>query len=484
MIARVLVAIRDTKLRSRVGRLLKSEDIVLSVLDPQDVTWDALANYPTDVLVVSRTVMPADCDNHIARLVDAPNAPAVVVLTERDDAEEHARLRGAGAEAILHGKVPEYMLQSALQSIVAARRDFLDKALAARRAMAQPRLADFVSTSESMQVFMKTVYRVVDSDAPLLVTGETGVGKERLARAVHGASRRSDSPFISVNCGAIPEHLLESQLFGHEKGAFTGATRTQRGCFELAHGGVLFLDEITELPFHLQVKLLHVLQDFEVRPLGSERAIPVDVRIIAATNRDIAEEVQEKRFRQDLFYRLGVVALQVPPLRERKGDIPLLAESFIADLSARIGRSVRAIAPESMQMLVHYAWPGNVRELINVLERAILLCEDNEITPTDLPEEIAGSQVAAPPFLPDEDGSAMRISDAWMSRPLRDIRENAVARVEKAYLTRLLEETHGRIAITAERAGIEPRSLFTKMKKYGLRKEDFKSRRPSRQNRT
>ena len=174
-------------------------------------------------------------------------------------------------------------------------------------------MSDFVSVSPVMQRFIRTVHRVADSDAPLLVTGETGVGKERLARAVHYDSRRADGPFISVNCGAIPENLLESQLFGHVKGAFTGAARAQRGCFELAHGGTLFLDEIAEMPFHLQVKLLHVLQDFEVSPVGSERKIPVDVRVIAATNRSIKQEVEEKRFRRDLYYRLSVVSVDVPP---------------------------------------------------------------------------------------------------------------------------------------------------------------------------
>jgi DNA-binding NtrC family response regulator len=343
--------------------------------------------------------------------------------------------------------------------------------------MVRAELADFISSSPAMQRFMKTVYRVVDSDAPLLINGETGVGKERLARAIHAASRRSDGPFISVNCGAIPENLLESQLFGHEKGAFTGASRAQRGCFELAHRGIVFLDEITELPFHLQVKLLHVLQDYAIRPVGSEATIDVDVRVIAASNKSIEHEVKERRFRHDLYYRLSVVTLTVPPLRERREDIPGLASAFIGELAVRVGRRIRGITGDALQRLSEYAWPGNVRELINVLERAVLLCEGAEVTSDDLPEEIRATVVSL------SDGAAAGQTPAmasdvgpWLGKPLREGREAAAEQFERAYLCALLRETQGRIAETARRAGIEPRSLFTKMRRYGLRKEDFKSR--------
>jgi DNA-binding NtrC family response regulator len=303
------------------------------------------------------------------------------------------------------------------------------------------------------------------------------VGKERLARAVHAASRRADGPFISVNCGAIPENLLESHLFGHEKGSFTGAARAQRGCFELAHGGTLFLDEICEMPFHLQVKLLHVLQDFEVRPIGSEKAIAVNVRVVAATNRDIEKEVEEQRFRRDLYYRLSVVSVTVPPLRERREDIPTLAESFVEDLSARVGRKVRRISEQAMRSLCDYAWPGNVRELVNVLERAVLLCDGNEIAPRDLPEDVRAGGATRPAGEDAAREPLAAMADAWLDKPLRDGREAAAGEFEKAYLARLLSRTQGRIAETAQRAGIEPRSLFTKMKRHGLRKEDFKERR-------
>jgi transcriptional regulator with PAS, ATPase and Fis domain len=314
----------------------------------------------------------------------------------------------------------------------------------------------------------------VDSTTPLLILGETGVGKEHLARAIHNESRRTTSPFVSVNCGAIPEQLLESHLFGHEKGAFTGASRPQRGCFELAHGGTIFLDEICEMHSHLQVKLLHVLQNYEVLPIGREQVIPVDVRIMAATNRDIKEEIAAGRFRQDLYYRLSVVELVVPSLRERRGDIPILVESFIQDLGNRIGRNVSGITPEALERLEVYPWPGNIRELINVLERSILLCEGSLIDLEDLPMEIVDSTAATALEHPRVEGE-MSLSEDWLDHPIREVREWAIHQAEKAYLIGLLTRTGGRIAETADMAGIDPRSVHNKMKRYGLHKETFRN---------
>jgi DNA-binding NtrC family response regulator len=477
MLVRVLLAIDNAKLRRRVQTFLREEDLLVNVVKDRPIAWERVEEFPTDILIVTRSVVPEPRASCIARVADAPNGPGLVVLSEQQDAREEAELVAAGADLVLHTGVPDAALRGALDTVIAARTNLLTKTLTARRAMLRPQLSDFVSSSPVMQQFMKTVYRVVDSDAPILVIGETGVGKERLARAIHAASRRSDGPFISVNCGAIPENLLESHLFGHEKGAFTGSTRAQRGCFELAHGGSIFLDEICEMPFHLQVKLLHVLQDFEVRPIGSEKMIPVNVRVVAATNRDIEQEVREKRFRQDLYYRLSVVSVRVPPLVERKEDIPTLAVSFLEDLSARVGRKVRRISPEAMRCLCDYSWPGNVRELINVLERAVLLCEGGEIAPKDFPDDIRAGAQGRPAGTAAPGGTAAAAqAEAWLDRPLREGREAAAAEFEKAYIVGLLRRTQGKIAETAERAGIEPRSLFTKMKRHGLRKEDFKDR--------
>jgi two-component system response regulator AtoC len=337
-------------------------------------------------------------------------------------------------------------------------------------------LSDFVSKSPAMRTFMNVVYRVVGSDAPLLIQGETGVGKERLARAIHIESLRSAGPFIAVNCGALPESLLESELFGHEEGAFTGATRSRRGCFELAHRGTIFLDEITEMPVHLQVKLLRVLQEYEIQPVGAEKSIKIDVRLMASTNRNLDEEIRLGRFRKDLFYRLSVVSLTVPPLRERREDIPTLVRSHVAFLRPRMGGEC-TIAPESMAALTQYAWPGNVRELINVIERAMLLCTTNEITLADLPESIRGV-ASAPAYQSPATGDILALmtedSKSLLKLPWRTARKVFLDRLEREYLWQLLKETKGHIGQTAKLANIRPRSLFDKMQKHGLRKEDFK----------
>jgi transcriptional regulator with GAF, ATPase, and Fis domain len=233
------------------------------------------------------------------------------------------------------------------------------------------------------------VRRLVASDSNLLILGETGVGKEWLARAVHNEGPRSGGPFLAVNCAALPDALLESELFGHERGAFTGAVRAHRGAFELAHRGTLFLDEVGELPLPLQAKFLRVIEERRITRLGGERAFGVDVRVMAATNRDLEAEVRARRFRADLYYRLGVVALTLPPLRDRVEDVPGLAASALRAAEARVGRPGLSIEPEAMAALVAYAWPGNVRELRNVIERAALLAPGDRLSLADFPRAIS-----------------------------------------------------------------------------------------------
>jgi transcriptional regulator with GAF, ATPase, and Fis domain len=278
---------------------------------------------------------------------------------------------------------------------------------------------------------------------------------------------------VTVNCGALPEGLLESELFGHEQGAFTGATRARRGYFELADGGTIFLDEIGDLPLHLQVKLLRVLEDRTVRRVGSERTIPVNVRVMAATNRQLEVEVSDKRFRADLYYRLAVVTLTVPPLRERREDIPDLVQSYVDHFSTHLGRQVCQVTPPALDALTRYSWPGNVRELINVIERAVLLCPKPAIDLGDLPRAVAAHACVDGPTSEDLtslSGSFRRMFDV----PLLEARQEVSAEFERLYLTEALRKTDGRIGQAAERAGINQRSLYQMMRRHGLRKEDFK----------
>lgn len=477
MLPRVTVAIDTSAQRERIVKLLQRNDVLTQVAPENALEWSSLPPFPTDILVVSRSLIPVPMEQNIQTFTSVPNAAAVVVISsEQLDEARHTSLQAAGAIAVLFSELDTEEIGLAMDTIIENKREVLNKLIIARRSSARPHLSDFISDSKSMQSFVKVVKKIVDSDSNLLITGETGVGKERLARAIHAASRRANGPFISINCGAIPESLMESELFGHIKGSFTGASSNKRGCFELAHNGILFLDEISEMPLNLQVKLLHVLQDFNIRPVGSERVISVDARVVAATNRNLQSEMEEKRFRNDLYYRLSILTLTVPPLRERSEDIPVLAESFVDELSDRIGRNVEDMSQDVLKALCKYSWPGNVRELINVIERAIILTESTRIEISDLPEEISGVAAAdTMGYGPTDTGNGPpAISDLMLGLPLKEGRQRVVERYEREYLRSLLKRTHGCVGETAALAGIVPRSLFSKMRKYGLRKENFK----------
>jgi DNA-binding NtrC family response regulator len=324
-----------------------------------------------------------------------------------------------------------------------------------------------------MQRFLRLARRVVKGDSALLILGETGVGKERLARSIHSESSRASGPFVTVNCGALPESLLESELFGHEEGAFTGAVRARRGYFELAHRGTIFLDEIGEMALHLQVKLLRVLEDKSIRRVGSEKPIEVDVRIMAATNRDLKREMEDHRFRADLYYRLAVVTLTVPPLRERREDIQELASAFLDRIRRQLGRPVMRFHPDAMEALIRHHWPGNVRELINAIERAVLLAPDNEIRVSDFRsgESFADAPEAGHAAPPPAERPRF---DEYFDRPLAEARERLSSAFEKDYLERTLTLCRGRVGDAARRSGVNERTLYAMMRRHGLRKEDFR----------
>lgn len=474
MLLRILLAVQNAGLKRHIARSLP--DAMIETVNIKKRFWERFSNVNVDCIVIDRALLPEPEVQSISHLHKLPDSPTVIVLSEKEDPEGRAQLLAAGCEAMLNSTLPHQTLCKTLAMILDRIRLKKVEDFTQRRAITKSRLGDFVSDSPAMQAFMQVVYRVVGSDAPLLILGETGVGKERLARAIHAESPRSDGPFIAVNCGALPESLLESELFGHEEGAFTGATRNRRGCFELAHRGTIFLDEISEMPVHLQVKLLRVLQDYEIQPVGAEKLIKIDVRLIASTNRNLDEEIRFGRFRKDLYYRLSVVSLTVPPLRERHEDIPALVRSHIAFLRPRIG-GAHTIAPNAMTALSRYSWPGNVRELINVIERAMLLCTGDEITLADLPESISNTASKSAHESHDIPDVLTLTADDLKSlpeMPWRKVRSLFLNRLEREYIRRLLESTQGNIGRTAKLADMQPRSLFDKMKKHGLRKEDFK----------
>jgi two-component system response regulator AtoC len=317
---------------------------------------------------------------------------------------------------------------------------------------------NIISKNEKMLNIFEVIKKVAPYKSTILITGESGTGKELIARALHYNSDRSERPFIPINCGAIPENLLESELFGHVKGAFTDAIRTKKGLFEEADGGTLFLDEIGELPQPLQVKLLRVLQDGEIRRVGESKSIQIDVRIITATVKDLVKEVSEGRFREDLFYRLNVLPIPIPPLRERKEDIPLLVQHFINKYSHSMNKNVVGISPKALDALMQYKWYGNVRELENTIERAIVLTDKENIELENLPIEIQNfqDQVQTTPFT-EEEFSIKKASKFLETNLIKKALKKAKG--NHTHAARLLELSH--------------RALLYKIKEYGIVEEDL-----------
>jgi two-component system response regulator PilR (NtrC family) len=326
------------------------------------------------------------------------------------------------------------------------------------RVKGEYRYADIIGRSEAIRDTVALCQKVADSPATVLVSGESGTGKELVARAIHFSGPRAENPFIPVNCGALPEHLMESELFGHVKGAFTGAYDNKDGLFMAADKGTVFLDEIGELPLSLQVKLLRVLQDKQVRPVGASQEVPVDVRVVAASNRDLAEQVKVGAFRADLFYRLNVISIRIPPLRERQEDIPLLAEHLLEKLSFEYGLPAKKISREAMLRLLQYRFPGNVRELANILERASTLAATDQIEPGDLPPEVA---------------SAVRDEDSLLTLPDEGVALDTVLEsLERSLLNQALARTGGARTKAAELLGISFRSLRYRLSKHGISPEE------------
>ncbi|MCB0394258.1 MAG: sigma-54-dependent Fis family transcriptional regulator [Bdellovibrionales bacterium] len=320
---------------------------------------------------------------------------------------------------------------------------------------------EFVGSSKKMREIFDLIYKLCKVDTTVLIRGENGTGKELVARAIHFNSHRKDHPFVAINCGAIPENLIESELFGHEKGSFTGATERKIGKFQLANNGTIFLDEIAELRPELQVKLLRVLQERTFVPIGSAREVKTTARIIAATNQNLEKQIEDHRFREDLFYRLNVMPIFLPPLRERREDIPQLVDHFMKNFEKQHGRKLTGIRPDALEILQNYPWPGNIRELENTIERAFIVETSETITKTSLPDNIQKA------------GSSPMPSDlkASYSGPLNY--ETFKEEMEKDFIIQALKVNKGRINKTVAYANIPKNTLLRKIKKYGINVKDY-----------
>jgi two-component system response regulator HydG len=365
----------------------------------------------------------------VATAVDALKSGAYDYLTKPLDIEE---LRVQVKKALHHRQLEQENI-------------FLKERLGDRFDFAR-----IIGRSPAMNRLFESMALVAPSEATVLIAGESGTGKELIANAIHQNSPRRDRTFIKVNCAALPETLLESELFGHEKGAFTGALARKEGRFHLAHKGSIFLDEIGEMALTTQAKILRVVQEREFEPLGSTQTTKVDTRVIAASNKNLAEEIQKGRFRQDLYYRLNVVGLEVPPLRDRREDIPLLADFFLKRYAEKNRRHMKGFSPRAMDVLMRYGWPGNVRELENVVERAVIMAQGEVITPTEFPDDLK------------ELDDGVKNAELGLT-PGRSLRE-----VEREMVIRTLEEAGGNRTQTARLLGISRRTLQLKLKEYGI----------------
>lgn len=433
----VLLVEDDATLREALAETLRLAGYGVVTAADGTEALDLLDDAAFSAVVTDYQMRPMDGFTLLTRIRELrPHLP-VLLITAHGTIEHAVRCMLEGASDYLVKPFAAPVLVERLQKLIPA---------------PSQSLHDVVIADPSTVELVTLAGRVAASDATVLISGESGTGKEVLARAVHAQSLRRNEAFVAVNCGAIPEALLESELFGHSKGAFTGADRTRRGLFAEADGGTIFLDEIGELPLSLQVKLLRVLQEEEIRPLGESKSRRVDVRVIAATARHLEDEIEAGRFREDLFYRLNVLRIHVPPLRERRQDVPLLVDHFLAHFRDTLGRPVRAIADNALDRLVGYAWPGNVRELENVMERAVILARGDHLTLAELPTNVSH---------PDPAGSA----DAGTDLSLRRARRSA----EIQAIRTALRHTGGNRTHAARVLGVSHRALLYKLKEYAIR---------------
>ncbi len=451
----VLVVDDEPALRQTVGILLKRQGYAVTTAAGHREAATALNSSPQPFSVVLTDLsMPDGSGLDVLAAAKSRNPSSqVILITAHSTVENAVQAMTGGA----YDFVTKPFDSAELTALVAKAHEkyALLTENRALRAQVEGKSRSVVGRSPAMHQLLDLVQRIAQAKTTVLITGESGTGKEKVAGAIHAASDRAAGPFLVVNCGALPENLMESELFGHEKGAFTGASDKTQGMFREADGGTLFLDEVGELPASLQVKLLRVLQEKKVRPVGAAREVPVDVRVLAATNRDIEAEVNADRFRQDLYYRINVIRLRIPPLRERAEDIPILAEAFLDRFSAEHAKEIRGFTPEALRALTSYEYPGNVRELENLIERAVTLAGSNRIGLGDLPESVSGLIGGPGPKLLELPADGCNLDEV-------------LAEIERRFLLQALERTGGVRTKAAKLLGISFRSLRYRMEKQSL----------------
>jgi DNA-binding NtrC family response regulator len=449
---RVLIVDDETDSRDALAELAQRWGYdVQTAKDGNEALRRAIEWHPD--VILTDLVMPNMDGLWLLRALRAelPECP-VVLLTGRGTVQTAVQAIKEGAFDFIEKPLEIARLRVVLDRALEKKETMREVQALRRRLAALAPGTDMIGSGPVMQKVFELVKKVAPANASVVVTGESGTGKEVVARAIHSLSPRKDRPFVALNCGAIPGTLIESELFGYERGAFTGADQRRLGNFELAHTGTLFLDEVGELPIELQAKFLRVLEERRIRRLGGKSEVDVDVRVLCATNRDLKDEIKKGRFREDLYFRLHVFTIQLPALKERREDIPLLVQHFIEKFGGETGKHIQGVTPAAMSVLQDYAWPGNIRELRNTVERAMILVDGDVIGEEHLPPDMRPSR---------PESAMMRIP---LGMPLRD--------VEKDYILASLQRNGGNKAKTAELLGISEKTLYNKLNRYAARARD------------
>ena len=447
-IPRVLVIEDDAQMLENYSRMLKRFGYDCILESSGDHALETLEGSMPDIILTDLR-MPGSSGIDVISAVKRSNPDIpVVLITAYADIPTAVEAIKQGAFDVIAKPFTSEQLQIVLERAL-TQKLLKDENRRLREQLKGTSEIEIIAKSPAMREILALIGRISQTDANVLITGESGTGKEMVARMIHQRSPRAAMPFIPVDCAAIPENLIESELFGYEKGAFTGATTSREGLFEAANGGTVFLDEVGELPILMQSKLLRLLQERKVRRLGSNRFISLNVRIISATNRDLNSSVSEGHFREDLYYRLNVINIHLPPLRERREDIPLLALHFLKQYSATYEKNIRGISPEVMELLEGYRWPGNVRELQNIMERAVILCNDDYLTLHDIPSE----------FLTIKNATFQRFATY----------QRAKEAFEKQYIQNLIKSVSGNISEAARVSGLNRRTIYRLLKKHDIK---------------
>src|SRR5512146_48901 len=461
---RVLVVDDEPTLLRALESLLRKKGYDVTGLDSPIVATQKLAQEDYDVALLDIKMPQLSGLELLSAVKHRRPEVEVIMMTGHATVETALSAVRAGAYDYLTKPFDDVELVARAVAKAAERKMLFDRNRQLESALREREGAPetgLVGNSSGIREVTRMIEAVAYSAATVLVTGESGTGKELVARALHARSPRKGHPFVALNCGALTETLLESELFGHVKGAFTGAQRDQKGLFDAADGGTIFLDEIGDIPLATQVRLLRVLQEGEIKRVGAADSVRVDVRVIAATHRDLPKLVKAGKFREDLFYRLNVINIPLPPLRDRIEDIPLLAHHFLRRYAERLGKKVRSMSPEAIELLSGYRWPGNVRELENAIERAVVRCRGDTILPGDLPPAITGRTAPLVREAPASGDEA-----AWLTLSYAAAKEQALRRFEKGYVDALMKASDNNISAAARKAGMDRSNFKRVLRKY------------------